>query len=319
MNRHYITIDGGTTNTRIRLVMAEKVVDTISLGLGARAGIDGIDTLKSGIKDGILTLLSMHNLSETDIECILAAGMITCEFGLCHLDHIIAPAGISELHDSMHKVTFPEISSIPFVFIRGVKTDCKSLSSADMMRGEEAELMGLVTPNYGKCVYVLPGSHSKIINTDADGKITDFSTMLTGEMIASLSQNTILKDAVDLSTSEIDAEYLLSGYDYATESGINEALFKVRILKNLFGADKVQCYSFFMGICLADEIAKIIRTDADSVVIGGKAQIKKAMTKILENHSNKRIIALDDNAESASSLGMIRIYNCIKQEYTQKD
>lgn len=308
MNRCYITIDGGTTNTRIRLVKNGNIVDTISLGFGAKAGMDGNDALKSGIKDTVSLLLSKHCLAEGDIECILSSGMITCEFGLCHLDHIICPAGISELHNSMHKVTFPEISSIPFVFIRGVKTDCKTFKSTDMMRGEEAELMGLINPDYGKCVYVLPGSHSKIIKTDTNGRIVDFYTMLTGEMIAALSQNTILKDAVDLSVSEIDEEYLLSGYDYAKESGINEALFKVRILKNLFGAGKIECYSFFMGICLADEITKIIKTDAASVVIGGKAQIKRAMTIILEKYSKKRIIALDDNAESASSLGMIRIY-----------
>ncbi len=309
MNRTYITIDGGTTNTRIRLVKNLEVIDTISLGFGARAGIDGNDALKIGIKDAISSFLEKHTLSASDIECVLAAGMITCEFGLCKLDHIIAPAGLLELNKNMHKTSFPEISGIPFVFIRGIKTGCSSLASADMMRGEEAELMGIIDTSYGKCVYVLPGSHSKIIKTDEAGRITDFSTMLTGEMIAALSQNTILKDAVDLSVLEIDEKFLLDGYGYAIEHGINEALFKVRILKNLFDADKVQCYSFFMGVCLSGEIAEIIKTDAAVVVIGGRAQIKKAMAAILKKHTGKKIICLDDSAEGASSLGMIRIYN----------
>lgn len=309
MNRTYITIDGGTTNTRIRLVKKLEIIDTISLGFGAKAGMEGNEKLKTGIRDGINTLLEKFCLDRSNIECILAAGMITCEFGLCKLDHIVAPAGLLELHENMHKTHFPEICGIPFVFIRGVKTDCENLSSADMMRGEEAELMGIIDTGYGKCVYVLPGSHSKIIKTDESGRITDFSTMLTGEMIAALSQNTILKDAVDLSVSEINEEYLIKGYDYAAEHGINEALFKVRILKNLFGADKIQLYSFFMGICLSGEIEQILKTDAMSVVIGGRAQIKKSMAVILEKYSNKKIICLSDSAEGASSLGMIRIYN----------
>ena len=309
MNRTYITIDGGTTNTRIRLVKNLEILDTISLGFGARAGMDGIEKLKTSIRDGINTLLKRFSFSASQIECILAAGMITSEFGLCKLEHIVTPAGLLELHENMHKTCFPEISEIPFVFIRGVKTDCKTLASADMMRGEEAELMGIISPEYGKCVYILPGSHSKLIATNESGQITHFSTMLTGEMIAAISQNTILKDAVSLTVSEIDEKYLLDGYDYCAERGICEALFKVRILKNIFGADAVQCYNFFIGICLADEIGQILKTDAKTVVIGGKAQIKKAMAMILKKYSRKEIICLDDSAESASSLGMIRIYN----------
>ena len=35
----YITIDGGTTNTRITIVKNKKIIDTIKLNIGARIGI----------------------------------------------------------------------------------------------------------------------------------------------------------------------------------------------------------------------------------------------------------------------------------------
>ncbi len=305
----YITIDGGTTNTRISLVENKKIVGNVKLNVGARMGIENKDLLKTEIKKAIERLLRENDIDEKDIVCILASGMITSEFGLCNLEHIKTPAGIDELHNSMKEIVLKEITNIPFVFIRGVKIDADGFENTDIMRGEETELMGMLNLDYGKCVYVLPGSHSKIIKTDDAGKICDFSTMLTGEMIASLSGQTILKDAVDLKVSDIDSEYLLKGYDYCKSEGINKALFKTRILKNVFKCDKGQIYSFFIGTVLCGEIEQIINSDAETVVIGGKAQIKNAMAQILKNRDDKKIISLDtDMVNLSTTLGAIRIF-----------
>ena len=303
----YITIDGGTSSTRVNFVKNREVLDTIKMNIGARASIENRDEYIGAIKNAVEDIISRNNADE--IERILASGMITCEFGLCNLPHIKTPAGINELHENMYETRIDEISDIPFVFIRGVKTDTDDMDALDMMRGEETELMGIINEEYGECVYILPGSHSKIIKTDKESKIVAFSTMLTGEMIASLSQGTILKDAVDLSVSEINREYLLKGYDYAKSAGINKALFKVRILKNVFGCSKEEIYSFFMGIVLCDEIEVIIRDEAKTVVLGGKAQIKKAMAVILKEKSDKNIVELDaKTVDCSTSVGMIRIY-----------
>ncbi len=319
MNLTYLTLDGGTTNTRISLVKNRKIIDSVKLSVGARASMENREVLKSEIKMAIKKLLSDNSLCEKEIKRILASGMITSEFGLCSLDHISAPAGIRELHDSMEEVILDEISPIPFVFIRGVKIHSEGFEDTDMMRGEETELIGInsiginsigiISEEYGKCIYILPGSHSKIIETDADGRICSFSTMLTGEMIASLSGHTILKDAVDLSSSEINAEYLLKGYDYCLKEGINKALFKTRILKNIFSCTKDETYSFFIGVILCGEIEHIISSDAETVVLGGKAQIKKAMEIILKNCCEKKIITLDDkDAELSTVIGAIEIF-----------
>ena len=268
--------------------------------------------LKNEIKNAIECLLNRNEIVEKDVVCILASGMITSEFGICNLEHIKTPAGIDELHNTMHKTVLEEITDIPFVFIRGVKMGGDSFEDTDIMRGEETELIGMIDADYGKCIYILLGSHSKIIKTDNFGKICDFSTMLTGEMIASLSCQTILKDAIDLKVSDINSEYLLKGYDYCKSNGLNKALFKTRILKNIFGCDKDEIYSFFLGTVLCGELEQIINCDAKTVVIGGKAQIKNATSIILKNRDNRKIISLDDNTVNFStSLGAIRIYENI--------
>lgn len=305
----YITVDGGTTTTRVTLVRDYKILDTIKINVGARANMEDETLLKNALKNAIAEILQKKGLTESDVTRILASGMITCEFGLCNLPHIFAPAGISEMHKNMHEQSFSEISSVPFVFVRGVKTKADSFENTDMMRGEETELMGIINPDFGKCVYVLPGSHSKIIQTDEKSRITDFSTMLTGEMIASLSQYTILKDAVDLSTETFDESFLLKGYTCAKQYGLNKTLFKTRILKNLYGANSTETYSFFIGAVLCDEIESIIKADVKTVVLGGKAQIKNAMACILQNCSDKKLVVLDAEAvDESTAMGLVRVY-----------
>ncbi len=304
---NYITIDGGTTNTRVGLCLNGKLEETVKLSVGAAKSMSGNQELKNGVKQAIQSLLSKHQLAETDITKILASGMITSEFGLCKVDHIVAPAGIEELHATMHETIISEISSVPFVFIRGVKT-VGDLSQADMMRGEETELMGLMEQVGENALFVLPGSHSKLIAVE-NGKIISFSTMLTGEMIAALSQNTILKDAVDLSVSETDEEYLKKGYWYAKDHGINQALFRVRILKNLFSANKKQTYSFFVGAILQGEMDEIIKAVPETVILGGKKQLREAMKILLLENSTKQIICLaEETVEHSVFEGQIRIY-----------
>ena len=309
---NYIVIDGGTTNTRINLVQNGTVTDTLKLHQGARSAIDGREALSQAISEGIKAVLAKNSLEESDIKRILASGLITSEFGLYKVDHIVAPAGVSELHLNMREVTLPNISPIPFVFVSGVKTACDSLENADMMRGEETELMGIISETGEDAVYVLPGSHSKIIFTDSEGRIINFHTMLTGEMTAALSQYTILKDAVRLGECVTDVEYLVKGYRYAQKNGINEALFKTRILKNLFGATHDQAYSFFCGAVLSGEIDRIIAMGAKKVYIGGRTEIKEQLTALLSLSNGMTVLSIDEKtAAEATVKGILKIY-----EYT---
>ncbi len=304
---NYITIDGGTTNTRLTLVTDGQCVDTVRYNVGAKANADDNTLLKSAVKDGIFTLLDRNSLTESNVTRVLASGMITSEFGLCRLDHIVAPAGIKELHETMHETAFSDICTIPFVFIRGVKMEADRLENTDMMRGEETELFGLCEHLNGVCI--LPGSHSKIIEVDEYNRISGFKTELTGEMIAALSQNTILKNTVDLSVEAFSEEYLLKGYNYCNEFGINEALFKVRVLGNLFNADKVQTYSFFMGVVLCAEINTVLKMNPQRVTVGGKKQIKEATVALLKAKTNAEIISVDDSiVDTSSAIGAVRIF-----------
>ena len=304
--KNYITVDGGTTNTRVYLVCDGEIVDSKKIGIGSKNSTSR-SVLIPALRDAIAEILAARGICESEVTAIIASGTITSELGLYTVDHTTAPAGIAELQAASKRVSLPEICAIPFFFISGVKTRGE-LDECDMMRGEETELMGLIEGGV-ESMYVLPGSHSKLVSVSADGRIKSLKTMLTGEMIASISSGTILANCVDLSISEFDFEALEVGYEYADRHGLNEALFKTRVLKNIFAKDAVYTYSFFIGVLLKDEIKAILKECAERVIIGGKAQIKRATAHLLSKLSDKEIAVLDDETVDACVVrGAIKIY-----------
>ena len=305
---NYVTIDGGTTNTRLNLIISDRIVDGVKLSIGARNGAENNSEYKKSIKNGIDELISRNKLEKEGIEAIICSGMITSEGGLFELAHIQAPAGIEELSASLFKTAIREISDVPFVFIPGVKLLGDELYT-DMMRGEETELYGLFDEPLSDALYVLPGSHLKLIKTDRKGRITSFSTSLSGEMTAALSEGTILRGSLNFADSEIDEEYLKKGCDYALKKGINTALFKVRILDKALCRSKDEVYSFFLGAILSSDYSNILSLPENTVVIGGKAALRNAFALLLRD-SGKRIIAVDDaTVEISTAIGAMRIYN----------
>ena len=309
---NYITIDGGTTNTRIRLVIENKCVDLLKFYIGARNGIDNRKNLIQTIKQGINEILKNNNIPESKIERILASGMITSEFGLINLPHIAAPVSIADLHDNLCETIIEEISPIPFVFVPGVKCHCDNFESSDVMRGEETEFIGLFR---GEGIYVLPGSHSKIILADKEQRIVEFNTMLTGEMIDALSQNTILKDSINLQDAKLDHNFILKGYEFCKQNGVNCSLFKVRILDTIFARNKSEVYSFYIGVVLCDEVEQILSKNPKRIVIGGQNKIKQAMAVLLKNISFAKVEIIDDEqAERATNNGIIKIYEYSNNE-----
>lgn len=306
---NYITIDGGTTNTRISFVRDYCIVDTVKYQVGAGIGVKNKQILRNTVRDGIIEILKRNHVQQKDITCVLASGMITSEAGICYLEHINAPAGLAELHDSVKRVILDDICEIPFVFIRGIKMDCQNFETADMMRGEETELMGIIDGTVEEGIYVLPGSHSKIVEIGKTGQIVRFWTMLTGEMIAAFSAHTILKDAVELENVQLNETYLMKGFYYCQENGINQSAFKVRVLKNMFSGTRDEVYSFFLGVVLCGEILEVEKKNPKKIVIGGREQIKKAMLLILKNVGDSEVLCVPDQmAVEATILGMIKIY-----------
>ena len=129
---NYIAIDGGTTNTRVYLVINGRISHFEKINIGAKKSIGGNAELKNAIKDAIGKLLEGEGLCTGDIECIIASGMITSEYGLFKLDHLVAPAGLNELSKGMTRAEIEDVCDLPFYFIPGVKLAGGTLEGSDI-------------------------------------------------------------------------------------------------------------------------------------------------------------------------------------------
>lgn len=307
MNKHIISLDGGTTNTRLTLI-GEDIIARKKLSVGVR---DGKDALKSAVKAALCELLAENSLTEADVEAIVASGMVTSELGLYNVPHIVAPAGVAELSLGAAMMTLSEITKIPFIFIPGVRTFDSTdtpLDEMDIMRGEEVEALAIVEKmGLSDATLILPGSHMKAVYV-VGGRIVDFRTTVSGELVRAAAENTILKNSIgDFFTRNIDTGWLWHGYGICHGIGVGAALFKLRVAGNFLGAIKAELYSCLLGIALHDDVEMIAREAHGTVLVGGSNPFRAAYTTLLNDKVNDLREVPDELAENAAAYGAAMI------------
>lgn len=291
---YIITIDGGTTNSRIILWDHEKysVITEISSETGVRnTVIDGNNKkLKNMIKNGIQNILKQNYLSIKDIKAIIASGMITSNLGLYELPHITAPAGIADISHGMKNILLKNICRLPVWFIPGVKNksgkpNVNNVNSFDMMRGEETESIGLIERIKIKKPFlaVLPGTHTKFVFVDRFGRITGCITSIAGELISAITNHTILSSSLNNSlVKKINVKYLYAGFKETIENGFIKSLFSIRIMDILAGIKGEKSASYLLGSVLAEDLKTIKKSGSLKVekntlcVITGKKNLKES-------------------------------------------
>ena len=251
MEHYLITIDSGTTNTRVALWNQKKAcVDIYKSEIGVRVtAVEGNNKRLAGaIREGIQTLLNRNNLTIHQIASVYASGMITSNVGLTEVPHIEAPAGLEDFAAAVRAVLIPEVFELPIHFIPGLKNsnavDMDTLESMDIMRGEETEalaLLSLITVK-GAVLLALPGSHNKFVTTDRSGRLTGCLTTLSGELLSAITNHTIIADAVNHSfaSAHYNWEMVLKGFKTARDQSDQGGIYNpysepmsVRISKRL--------------------------------------------------------------------------------------
>lgn len=301
MGEYIITIDGGTTNTRCILWDNRRNrVSEERREAGVRnTAIDGNnERLKMAVKDCLECLTRNNQIQWSQIHRIIASGMITSDVGLVVVPHLTAPAGLKELAEATVPIDMPDICPIPVYFIPGIKNFEEELTfdnfeSMDIMRGEEVESVPIIEKfhNGSPMILVLPGSHNKFVAVDENKRITGCLTSISGELLASITNDTIIAKSVGngfLDYKDYDRQWLLEGYKNARKTGLGRACFSARILY-LFKDNHVEkIRNYILGAALAGDITAILNSDAvradgrTMAVVCGKNPLKRALMDILE-------------------------------------
>ena len=281
----YIIMDMGTTNTRLYLCENDQLADSVKGPFGAGFGKKhGRPSLVQQTKELLHAFLEKHAAQEAQVECILAVGMAGSEIGLCEVPHISIPADAETLAKHLHATRLEGID-IPFLFVPGVKK-VRGDALLDMMRGEEVETVGLAAllGLREDAIFVLPGTHNKIIQVTSGGEILDFCSTFSGELLDSLISHTILSGQTSHAFELLPAQ-VRRGAAFGKENGLNAAAYQTRVLARN-GGSVHEASSFLYGCVLGQDTELIRRTAKGKVIyVAGSKTLREVYGILLEEEN----------------------------------
>jgi 2-dehydro-3-deoxygalactonokinase len=290
-----IALDGGTTNTRARLVRDGSIIAVARRSVGARdtvleqpkapadpsppiIPVSGKQRLADAIHQVIAEVLRPEAQLVLDADTspphrpslIVATGMLSSDVGLVNVPHVTAPAGLHELALAVKTIDLPTIADLPIHFVPGVRTPVSPCADgwfdADVMRGEECETIGAwlslrqagqLDPHQSQA-FLWPGSHTKLVEVDRVGRITRSHTTLAGEWLQAVSRHTILVASLPESfPDELNREAAEAGSRAVNQHGLGRAAFLVRIAALTGSLDPTERASFWIGAVVADDVAHL--------------------------------------------------------------
>ena len=202
----------------------------------------------------------------------LISGMAGSRQGWIEAPYCACPAGFDDIARRLAWVTPGRIAIVPGLC-------CERDGIPDVMRGEETQLLGALALRPAlipDSTWILPGTHSKWARV-RDGAVTDFCTLMTGELFALLRQHSIL--CAGSGDAAVDPDAFARGVIAARDSGSAGAftlLFSARalMLDNALAPDAVPEY--LSGLLIGEEMRSSVasnrfRHDAPLQLIGDAA------------------------------------------------
>jgi 2-dehydro-3-deoxygalactonokinase len=311
-----ICVDVGTTNTRAWSLRGPEVVARVEEGIGAR------DVARDGHAGGLRSALARvigRLLEDGDAvvrpSCIAAAGMITSRHGLVEVPYVVAPASATALRAAVKRIVLPELFEIPFALVPGVQTLQRpgapaGVPASDVMRGEETLCMGLIQLGLmrsGDCLLNL-GSHWKLIQVDAEGRIAWSFTSLAGELLHATRRETVLASALpEGSLSALDVPSFEEGMAELRRSGLPRAFFCLRLFELAGGRTASQQLSFALGVLVASDLDAWSRSGSmprGRVLIAGGDRLGGAWSSALRSAGSEATELSRSDVESGFLAGL---------------
>lgn len=328
MNKYILCCDWGTTSFRLRLVERSTyyVIDEFLSPAGVagtfrewkeQSEISRFDFYAGKLRDSITQLAAQHGHPLANIP-VIVSGMASSSLGMEEIPYASLPFDVNGSQASVRIFKDFNGAQSPLILVSGVR------SHEDVMRGEEAQLIGLLKLNEisvqgsEELVFIFPGTHSKHI-VIKDNFVIDFRTFMTGEVFNLLTEHSILKDSVappsaaGLKNPE-DINAFLKGIKVSGSSSLLHSLFTVRT-SQLFGEfTKEQNSSYLSGLLIGSELRELDNSKYDRLVIcSGKHlfdHYKLAAEAI--SISSKTTFILPDLIDKATIAGQVQIFNAFQ-------
>src|SRR5690348_15163375 len=232
----FIAVDWGTTNRRAYRIGADRRCE--------REFEDGRGILSVGRGEFEGALAEVRQRLG-DAPMVLG-GMVGSNRGWIEAPYVPCPAGLDDL--AAHLVWPGEREAIvPGVSFIGD-------SRADVMRGEEVQLLGAVAAGHvpQDSLVCHPGTHNKWVVVE-NGRIESFRTVMTGELFNLLRQHSILADLLNADAEPDDAfrRGVRHGLD---QDDLTSDLFAVRARVLLGEAQRDDAASYTSGLLIGTDV-----------------------------------------------------------------
>ncbi|WP_343080736.1 2-dehydro-3-deoxygalactonokinase [Ostreiculturibacter nitratireducens] len=276
----WIAADWGTTNLRLWAMSAEGRV------LHEAQSDDGMGRLKREEFEPALLRLAGDWLAPDRVTQVFACGMVGARQGWVEAPYRSVPCAPTTPGGFVEAPTHD-----PRVRVH-ILPGLSQSSPADVMRGEETQIAGLLANEPGfDGVICLPGTHSKWVRVSA-GEVVSFQTFMTGELFALLSTQSVLRHGIagdgwdegafldalsdTISRPERMAAKLFSLRAEGLLHGLSPETARARLSGLLIGAELSGAKPYWLG----QEIA-IIGAEAVSAAYGAALRAQGAAPRLV--------------------------------------
>lgn len=329
----YATIDCGTTNSRVYIVDGDgnvlgKAVKTVGVRDTATTG--SRDTLRNGLREIIAQAAQKAGVSVSELGAVLSSGMITSEIGLHEIPHLMAPAGVKELAETITKVPDAGIvdGEVPVYFVRGIKNKMDEHSSRapsdqvgelDFMRGEETQVAGILAQSgisLPTCIVIL-SSHTKFISVDSDGVIRGSLTTMSGQVYDAVKNHTFISKSVVQGQGEpaepdgyFDRTVVDNAVNWVDNVGLIRSLMFPRFMDVLLDTTWYERHLFLESLIAADDMQAIKQLETvgagipDSFVLIGRPERCRLYDYILSGRFPRAEIRSISDTEEIDKLSI---------------
>ncbi|ESQ86988.1 2-dehydro-3-deoxygalactonokinase [Asticcacaulis sp. AC460] len=288
-----LAADWGTTNFRLFLFSADGEVIARHT---ANIGLKNLGVLSF---EQALTSVMKEDFARPDLP-ILLSGMVGSRQGWQEAPYVACPAG---LDDVVAGLVDAPADKLRVKIVPGLSGDADHPGLINVMRGEETQIFG-VAAKTGEGVFVLPGTHCKWASAEA-GRITGFSSYMTGEMFQVLKRHSILGDLMEDDVDDDDAFKL--GVDRAlNDKSFLSLVFSVRT-EGLFGHIKPESLSSYLsGLLIGSEIrAESLRHGVRPVTLIGDGSLIGLYERALKHTGFTDVTRVHGDEAAAAGLWAI--------------
>ncbi|MGG6897308.1 MULTISPECIES: 2-dehydro-3-deoxygalactonokinase [Rhizobium] len=254
----FIAVDWGTSSFRLWLIGEDGNI------LAERRSGEGMTTAAQA---GFANILQAHlDAISAPLDLpVIVCGMAGARQGWVEAGYIDTPTSLAAILTGA--VVVPG-QSRDVRILPGLAQRAKD--APDVMRGEETQLLGAIAADAkGEQIVCMPGTHSKWVRV-VDGRVTGFSTFMTGELFDVITKHSILSHAV-AGAADMPAD--TTAFEAALKAAfekpqlVTNLMFTARSGQLLHGTTAAGAQALISGTLIGAEIAGALSSAGQGAAI----------------------------------------------------